>query len=158
MLKNDSTQQQISRYLSQIRIAINENFVPLFLGAKSRTREFFLEHNTPTCNELFNFDNQGLLCAIADGTYTRIEKSANNEFQYNSYSGQKLQHLLKPFLICCPDGYIIDCYVGFKANENDAAILEYILKTDKDLNEIFLKNKTVLILDRGFFIFLYFKI
>ena len=35
MLKSNTTQQQISHYLSQIREAINRDFVPLFLGAKN---------------------------------------------------------------------------------------------------------------------------
>ncbi len=52
--------------------------------------------------------------------------------------------------MCTPNGYIIDCYVGFKANENDSSILDYILKTDKELLKLLLPNKTVFFLDRGF--------
>ncbi|CAF1054262.1 unnamed protein product [Brachionus calyciflorus] len=36
--------------------------------------------------------------------------------------------LIKPFLVCCSDGYIIDCYGPLKDNFNDAKILDYILK------------------------------
>jgi hypothetical protein len=43
MLKNKSHQQEVSRYLSQIRTA-NTDFVPHFLGA-NQTREFFIRHN-----------------------------------------------------------------------------------------------------------------
>lgn len=52
LLKNGTSQQDISSYLSQTREAISKDFVPYFLGANSRTREFFLQHNTITVNEL----------------------------------------------------------------------------------------------------------
>ena len=89
------------------------------------------------------------LAIFADATYTRLEKSANNEFQYRCWSQQKLDLLVKPFLICCADGYIIDCYGPFQANLNDAKIFEYILKTDIDLLQLLLPNQTYTFLDRG---------
>ena len=52
--------------------------------------------------------------------------------------------------MCTPNGYIIDCYVGFKAHENDSSILDYILRTDKELIKILQPNKTIFFLDRGF--------
>ena len=57
--------------------------------------------------------------------------------------------LIKPFIICCADGYIIDVYGPFKANQNDSKILDYILNTDKDLMKILQPNKTIIFLDRG---------
>ena len=57
--------------------------------------------------------------------------------------------LIKPFLICCADGYIIDCYGPFQANYNDAKIFEYILKTDEELLKLLVPNKTYSFLDRG---------
>ena len=148
MFKNNSSQQKISHYLATIRKAINKDFVPYFLGANSRSREFFLNQNNLTSKELYNLNKDDLV-VIVDGTYTRIEKSVNNQFQYDSWSQQKLDNLLKPFIICCANGYLIDCYGPFRANQNDSSIFEYILKTDRDLNNILLPNKTVIILDRG---------
>jgi hypothetical protein len=88
----------------------------------------------------------------ADGTYTRLEKSSNNEFPYVSYSLQKFDHLIKPFILCCADGYFIDCYGPFRATLNDADILKYILATDKDLKELLIRPKNIyLFLDRGKF-------
>ena len=55
------------------------------------------------------------LVVIYDGTYKHIEKSANNEMQYRTWSVHKSSSLLKPFIICCADGYIIDCYGDFDA-------------------------------------------
>ena len=57
--------------------------------------------------------------------------------------------LIKPFIICCADGYIIDCYGAFQANQNDAKIFDYILRTDQDLLRILKPNKTFVFLDRG---------
>ena len=74
----NTNQRQISDYLEQIRIAIFKDFVPFYLGS-NKSREFFLKHNTTQSQELFNLDDQ-TLCLIADGTYTRLEKSRNNEF------------------------------------------------------------------------------
>ena len=148
MLKSNTTQQQISHYLSQIRSAMNEEFVPKFLGA-NKGKEVFLQHNTQSVKILHDFTDD-MLAVIADGTYTRIEKSANNNFQYLSYSKQKLDHLIKPFILCCADGYFIDCYGPFAGNVNDAAILKYILSSDEKLKELLLPSEKIMFfLDRG---------
>jgi hypothetical protein len=144
---NNAKQYDISSYLSQIRVAINKDFVPLFLGAY-RPRNFFLQHNTVMTSNLNCLSNDNLV-VIADGTYCRIEKSANNDVQYKTWSVQKQCPLFKPFLLCCADGYIIDCYGPFPANNNDATILNYVLENDRELQNILIKNKTTLILDRG---------
>jgi hypothetical protein len=90
------------------------------------------------------------LAIIADGTYTRLEKSSNNEFQYVSYSLQKSTNLIKPFILCCADGYFIDCYGPFTANNNDADILKYILATDEHLKELLEPAESIFFfLDRG---------
>ena len=95
-----------------------------------------------------------MLAIVADGTYCRIEKSANNQFQYLSWSEQKHDSLIKPFCICCTDGYFIDCYGPFQANLNDAKILEYIFETDEDFKNLCTKGKTIAFLDRGDYNFL----
>lgn len=148
LLRGMTSQTTISYYLKKIRLAINKDFVPYFLGAKSKERSFFVKHNTPNVIELYNL-NSNDLCLVADGTYCQIEKSKNNQFQYDSYSGQKKSSLIKPFLICCADGYIIDCYGPFKATQNDAAIFEMILNNDRHLNNLTAQGRTFAFLDRG---------
>jgi len=86
---------------------------------------------------------------VVDATYTRLEKSSNNAFQYSSWSQQKKDLLIKPFLVCCTDGYIIDCYGPFEAHLNDAKIFAYILKTDHNLLRILEPQKTLVLVDRG---------
>jgi hypothetical protein len=147
MFKNTTSQQQISHYLSQIRIAINKDFVPFYLGA-TKGRDFFLQHNNDCTKELFQLRDTDLAIFV-DGTYAKLEKSSNNQFQYNCWSQQKMDLLIKPFLITCSDGYIIDCYGPFQANTNDAKILQYILDTDENLMAILKPNETYVIMDRG---------
>jgi hypothetical protein len=72
---------------------MEKDIVPKFLGAH-KGKEFFLRHNTESVRILHDFTNEKL-AEVADGTYTRLEKSSNNEFQYVTYSLQKfLNHLL----------------------------------------------------------------
>ena len=157
MFKNNTSQQQISHYLRQIRIAIHKDFVPFYLGS-TKGREFFIKHNNGTTKELFQLKSSDLVIFV-DGTYARLEKSSNKQFQYNCWSQQKMDLLIKPFLITCADGYIIDCYGPFQANHNDAKILQYILETDVNLMKILKPKETYVIMDRGnfkIFLFLFF--
>jgi hypothetical protein len=71
MFKSSTNQQQISNYLNQIRQAMNKDFVPYFLGAASRPRDFFLKHNTKSVTELHKLD-QNDFCIVCDGSYTRL--------------------------------------------------------------------------------------
>jgi hypothetical protein len=93
---------------------MEKDIVPKFLGAH-KGNEFFLRHNTESVRILHDFTNEKL-AEVADGTYTRLEKSSNNEFQYVTYSLQKFDHLIKPFILCCADGYFIECYGPFFKN------------------------------------------
>jgi len=140
-------QRLISDYLQQIRVAINNEFVPFFLGA-TKSREFFVGHNNITTKILHDLKDDDL-AVVVDATYTRLEKSSYNSFQYSSWSQQKKDLLIKPFLVCCTDGYIIDCYGPFEAHLNDAKIFDYILRTDQNLNRILEPNKTLVLVDRG---------
>ncbi len=63
---------------------MNKDIVHQFLGA-NKGRDFYLRHNTESVRILHDFTDE-TLAVIADGTYTRLEKSSNNEFQYVSYS------------------------------------------------------------------------
>ena len=133
--------------MNQIRFAIHKEFVPIFLGAQN-DREFYLRFNTLMTQNIFELDPD-VLVLVADGTYCKIQKSNNNGFQYKTYSGQKKDSLFTPFIICCADGNIIDCYGPFAANDNDSKILNYIIETDEELRKLLLPNKTMFLIDRG---------
>ncbi len=151
MFYTNCSQWDISHLLDQIRNAIYSDIVPHFLGA-NKHRDYFLKFNTIMTHELHKLTEDDLVIVV-DGTYTRIEKSLNNNFQYKTYSVQKKASLFKPFLVCCADGYIIDCYGPFSANENDASIFNYILEQDNDLKNLLVPHKTMILLDRGLFLF-----
>jgi hypothetical protein len=147
MFGNKMKQYQISRFLQQIRKCINNDVVPYYLGAK-QDREFYLKYKTNSTSIIHDLEKDHL-ALVADGTYCKIEKSANNSFQYKTYSGQKNDSLIKPFLVCCADGYIVDCYGPFQANVNDSKILDFVIENDEDLKKLLIPNKTLLLLDRG---------
>jgi len=152
LLKSNSnkstSQQQISQYLKTIRIAINRDFVPFFLGASHKPRDYFLAHNHETVAELHDIEKDQL-AIFADATYCRIEKSADNQFQLDTFSKQKLDLLIKPFIICCANGYLIDIYGPYAARRNDASIFEHVLQSDNNLRTLLERNKTICFLDRG---------
>ncbi|CAF1070135.1 unnamed protein product, partial [Brachionus calyciflorus] len=148
LFSETSNQSQISQYLDQIRRAINKDFVPFFLGT-TKGRDFFLKHNNTTVKNLHNLSTD-TLAVVVDASYIRLEKSSSNHVQYMCWSEQKKDLLIKPFLVVCSDGWIIDCYGPFAANINDAAIFDYILEVDHNLRKILLPNKTVVFYDRVF--------
>ncbi|KAH9638606.1 hypothetical protein HF086_003851 [Spodoptera exigua] len=67
-----------------------------------------------------------------------------------SYSLHKFRRLLKPFLMVCSDGHIIDIYGLYEATKSDATILSEIMKNPSDPFHWFFHENDVLILDRGF--------
>ena len=87
MFSKNISQQKISKYLSQIRKAIYRDFVPLFLGS-TKERSFYLNHNNIMATKLHDL-SEDVLVIIVDGTYCRLQKSANNEFQYSCWSNKK---------------------------------------------------------------------
>ena len=124
------------------------DFVPLFLGASHLKRDEWVGHNTPLVNELFDLQNNEFV-SCSDATYSYCQKSFNNSLQRDTWSSQKKRHLVKPFVICATDGYIIDVYGPYIAKDNDATILRELMCKNKELRELH-KPKDLMILDRGF--------
>ena len=92
--------------------------------------------------------NQEQLLIVTYGTYCFIQKSANNYFQRVSYSSQKRQHLVKPFVVTSLNGRIIDIFGINEAIKNDAKILLDIMQDKNGLSSI-LREGDVILLDRG---------
>lgn len=139
--------QKISHMCHQVREAFKKDFVHKFLGSSSLNRDQWLNKNTDLVKELFSLSNDQF-CLIADGTYLYCQKSENNKLQRLLYSGQKKRHLIKPFVVCTSNGYIIDVYGPFAATANDASILLYLMN-HSSLKDIAIPND-LFILDRGF--------
>ena len=131
----------------QVREALKKDFVPKYLGCSSLNRNQWVDKNTELVKELYSLtDDQ--FCLIADGTYVYCQKSENNKIQRLLYSGQKKRHLIKPFVVCASNGYIIDVYCPFAATANDASILLFLMN-NSSLKNMALPND-LFILDRGF--------
>jgi hypothetical protein len=113
------------------------------------TREHWLEHNTPMA-EVFFCDkiNNGQLILVADGTYIPCEKSSNHQFQRETWLDKKKYNCIKPFIICTCDGKIVTIEGPFKATENDATIIQLILKA-KHLEGL-IQPGDIFVVDRGF--------
>ena len=65
-LKHNLIQHQILEELQLIRIALDRDFTPLFLGFQNKKSEFFINNNTPTVNRI-NDINENSIVFICDG-------------------------------------------------------------------------------------------
>ncbi|XP_058799408.1 uncharacterized protein LOC131668928 [Phymastichus coffea] len=103
-----------------------------------------------------NFDARKLLnlkhdqlALIFDGTYLKHQKSFNNEFQRNSYSGQKKMPLVKPFTVTTTIGYIVDTCGPYEGTKNNAHIMKKVMVDPHSMFQ-FMKKGDIIIVDRGF--------
>ena len=124
-----NSRQSISDYCEQVRKAFEKDFIKTYMGADHCSRDQWLEKNTVLVNELYDLKNDQF-CIIADGTYIYCQKSSNNKIQKVFYSVQKKRSLIKPFIMCTSNGYIIDIFGPFAATENDASIILKILDSN----------------------------
>ena len=86
---------------------------------------------------------------IADSTYFYLNKSADNQLKRDTWNGQKIRHFVRPFTVCCADGFIIDIYGPYKAKDNDASVIMDVIKENDSFRNLLLPGD-VSILDRGF--------
>jgi hypothetical protein len=134
-----------------------QDFVPLHLGYHI-SRQEALQRNLRVPEGVFGNPDSPLdqkkLIIIMDGTYIYIQKSSNYFFQRASYSNHKYRNLVKPFLIVCCDGHILDVSEPHPARTSDATITIQILDNENEdgdgLLNWLLNDGDVLIVDRGF--------
>lgn len=143
-----SNEFDVFRYINQIREGLTASFVKENLGVNHLSRNEWVSNNSKIASELF-CTNEEQFIIIADGTYCYCQKSANNFFQRKTYSAQKKQHLVKPFVVTASNGRIIDIFGPFEATKNDASILAEVLKDENGLITV-LKENDIVLLDRGF--------
>ncbi|XP_018403017.1 PREDICTED: uncharacterized protein LOC108779943 [Cyphomyrmex costatus] len=141
-------EQLVSEYVSSIITAFEEDVLPSRFGLASVTKDDLINNHTTQMAKIL-FEVSDKLFVICDGTYARHQKSANNEFQRKSFSGQKKVPLCKPFTICTTDGFIVDMLGPYPANLNDAEILKMLLKDPEGLCKL-LEEGDYAVLDRGF--------
>lgn len=153
-----TSEATISRMLKKARECLLQDFVPLHLGYGHMNREDVVLRNLTVPETLFgnpeNPINERKAITICDGTYIYIQKSSNYFFQRESYSNHKYRNLVKPFLIVCCDGHIIDVSGPHAARTSDAQIMNNILSNETDQGDgvfnWFFREGDILIVDRGF--------
>ncbi|RVE39951.1 hypothetical protein evm_015399 [Chilo suppressalis] len=128
------------------------HFVPRHLGLQHMSRDEVVSKNSIIANGIFG-NSESLLeerqaIVICDGTYIYTQKSTNYFFQKSTYSTHKYRNLVKPFMIVCCDGHILDVLGPFPATTNDATIMSSWIEQPDVLN--FFKEDDIFILDRGF--------
>lgn len=126
--------QNLERQMNKARDCLTEEYVDLHLGMNHITRNDIKERNLTIPRAIYGDDENSKAIVICDGTYIYIHKIANFLFQRQSYSLHKFQNLLKPFLIVCTDGYIIDVKGPYAATKTDANIMSSIM--NNNLNPI----------------------
>lgn len=144
--------RSIGKAIHSARKAILKDFVPKHLGLQHMTRENFIQnHTTDLAKGLFS-DKDDVAIIIADGTYIYIEKSSNYTFQRRSFSVHKGRPLVKPMMFVSSTGYILEVYGPYFADgkNNDASILNSLLKKSASTLLEWLWPEDVLVVDRGF--------
>lgn len=143
------SRRTLERKIRLARECLTQDFVPHFLGLDHITREEAVARNLSIPSHIFGGD-QNTIILVIDGTYLYVQKSANFLFQRITYSLHKFRNLVKPFLIVCTDGYILDVLGPYAATTSDATIMRTIMEDEDSPWHWFLRTNDVLILDRGF--------
>lgn len=119
----------------------------LRLGYDHINRDEIISHNTNIATALHG-DSKAII--LFDGTFIYIQKSKNFLFKKITYSLHKFKNFLKPFLLVCTDGYIIDILEPYSARTSDAQIMKNIMNDIYSPNYYVLQENDTFILDRGF--------
>lgn len=145
-----TTQQVVSKTIEAVSSALDEHFVPKYLGYYHITREEAVEKHSIQLTSKVLGQSESQLCLIADGTYNYIEKPSDFELQRKTFSLHKQRNLLKPLYIVFPDGYILEAAGPYfcDSKNNDAANIRHHYKNSDLL--LFLEEGDYFLLDRGY--------
>ncbi|XP_028165896.1 uncharacterized protein LOC114356746 [Ostrinia furnacalis] len=144
----------LERWMTKTRNSLINDFVPFQLGFNHMSIQDVASRNKIIPEGLFS--NPDLpadvkpAIVICDATYVFVQSSSNYLFQKQTYSLQKLDNLVKPFLIVCCDGHILECLGPYKATTNDATITSINLNDEESCIRSFFRRGDIFLLDRGF--------
>lgn len=144
------SRKTIGILLETARNCLAQDFVVRHLGFNHISRDEIIAHSLAVPASIYSNPTNPVAIAICDGSYIYVQKSKNFLFQKRTYSLHKYKNLLKPFLITCPDGYIIDICGPYAATKTDAQIMSEIINDQTSPVHIILQTDDVFILDRGF--------
>ncbi|CAC5360913.1 unnamed protein product [Mytilus coruscus] len=140
----------VRRAINTVRQAFMRSFVPLYLGFESITREQIIkDHIRPLAKTLLDADNDNMILVL-DGTYIYIQKSNNFSFQRKSFSLHKSRSLVKPMVVVSTTGHFVAILDPYLSRNNDASILNHMMKCNVDDVKSFVNDKDIFVVDRGF--------
>ena len=143
----------IRRAVSSVRKTLAATFVPHFLGFNHISRETVIsDHTRPLAQTIFGDISNSQAILVLDGTYIYIQKSNNFHFQRRSYSLHKGRPLVKPMVVVTTSGYFVTVVGPYLADSknNDASILNHMLKSNVEEMKEWVNEEDVFIVDRGF--------
>lgn len=142
----------MERHMGIVRSCFMEHFVPLHIGLQRLTREDIIRRNLSIPNVLFGSPNETNVTrpaiTICDGTYIYIQKSSNYFYQKETYSLHKYLNLVKPFLLVCSDGHIIDVIGPYAATQTDAEIMKDLFCDENGPMRTFYRERDIFMLGR----------
>lgn len=138
----------LERLMSMASELVHQDFVPKHLGINHITHAQIARRNLLIPNGLFGGEDRKPI-VIADGTHIYVQKSSNYLYQKKTYSLHKYRNLIKPFLIVCTDGYIVDVLGPYPATTTHANIINQEFNEDTSSLREYFQPGDVLILDRG---------
>lgn len=149
------SRRTLERKMNTVRKCLVQDFVPRHLGLDHISRNEVVAKNLSVPIGLFGNPDAPLqerkAILVIDGTYVYTQKSSNFLFQRKTYSLHKYTNLLKPFLIVCCDGYILDVTGPHAATTSDAVIMKGLINEREDNPfHYFFETNDVFICDRGF--------
>ncbi|XP_062599343.1 uncharacterized protein LOC134260823 [Saccostrea cucullata] len=138
--------------MKSIRTALmNGRFVTENLGFGHITREKVINsHTRPLAQSLFGDVGTQQAILVLDGTYIYINKSGNFKFQRQSFSLHKGRPLVKPLVIVSTTGYFVSVMGPYIAKNNDATILNHVMKTNIEDICNWVREDDIFVIDRGF--------
>ncbi|XP_062577231.1 uncharacterized protein LOC134239089 [Saccostrea cucullata] len=148
-----TSKSSLRRAVSAVRAALMISFVPHHLGFEHIRREEVIEdHTRQLAQTLFGNIEKKQAILVLDGTYIYTAKSNNFHYQRRSYSIHKGRPLIKPMVIVTTTGYFVSILGPYLADNknNDASILQHIIKTNAEDIRSWLSEDDIFIVDRGF--------
>ncbi|XP_047543285.1 uncharacterized protein LOC125075621 [Vanessa atalanta] len=138
-------------YVSEARHLMYDYFVPRHLGLNHMNRQEIVDRTLLIPQGLFgNHNGVNKPVIIIDGTYCFIEKSSNYLYQKRTYSLHKYNNLVKPFMIVCADGHIVDVMGPYPATTSDAEIINHEFRDPNSILRQYFQAGDAFVLDRGF--------
>lgn len=142
----------IRRAIHCVRQVLMQEFVPSNLGFSHVSREEVINNHTRVLAQSLLAENNEQAILVLDGTYIYINKSNNFQFQRRSFSMHKGRPLVKPMVIVTTTGYYVSVLGPYFADNknNDASILNHILKNNIEEIKQWVKTSDIFVVDRGF--------